>query len=442
MKRTQNNSLALMQEKPVGMTLQGDIDALIRSLQVREHTMYKKRRTRNDRVHWITRGRQLALRQVSARLFVIRAASLTTYTLYLALQEYLLCLDKYCIDAEEERRAVVPRNGFPIEQWKAEGETQELPRIVRVLSRIVQAYTPASIHHTLSLDGNSLVPLYDGGDEHFLECNVHAQSVSSQPLPVFDWLQLPTDSHTARELVLEGHESRQESASLPIHCGTSVPALGPFPILPNEVHGLHQALLLRLEDALSRHTRVLVNTEYEAVDTMHLLLMFLDRVLHYTSVERILVLAGSVQLLAYLRQCYRTWVSLEDGIPLSEHYAAQYKPTIPLAADTRICFSSIREMQLLTRSLHEQDTILCRQTYDLLIVYNLASLTAPWQHVLAYFNAFYWVGFGSSSDPLVANLFDDNVIPSEGSFQAGEGEDRFSNCRNELSSDGSVGLSS
>ena len=409
MRSTQNTSLTLIQKKQENMTLQGEVDALIQSLQIRENQGNKKRSTRNDRVHWITRGRQQALRQVSTRLLAIEAASVTSYALYLALREYLACLEKCCVDVQEEYHAARPRKGLPIEQWKAEGEAQELPRIVRVLSHMVQVHMPDSIHHTLSLDGKHLVPLYRGSDEPFLK---REASFPPQLPQVFDWSQMSATG----ELALADGENHQN----PIRSGTSIPALGPFPIMPDEVHEVQQALLLKLEDALSRHTRVLVNTEYEAGDTMSLLLIFLDRVLQYTSVEHILVLAGSVELLAHLRQHYRTWVSLEDGVPLSEHYVAQYKPTFPLAPDTRICFSSIREMQFLTHAINEQDTILYRQTYDLIIVYNLASLTAPWQQVLAYFDAHYYVGFGSPSDPMVVRLFDHNVITSEADCQAYE----------------------
>ena len=408
MRSTQNTRLAPLQKKQENVTLQSEVDALIQSLQIRENKINKKRSTRNDRVHWITRGRQQTLRQVSTRLLAIEAASVTSYALYLALQEYLACLEKCCMDVQEEYHAARPRKGLPIEQWKAEGEAQELPRIVRVLSHMVQVHMPDSIHHTLSLDGKHLIPLYRGSDEPFLK---REASFSSQLPQVLDWSQMSVTGELANS------ENHQNSASLPLRSGTSIPALGPFPIVPDEVHELQRALLHNLEDALSRHTRVLVNTDYEVGNTMSLLLIFLDRVLQYTSVEHILVLAGSVELLAHLRQRYRTWVSLEDGVPLSEHYAAQYKPTFPLAPDTRICFSSVREMQLLTHAMNEQDTTLCRQTYDLIIVYNLASLTAPWQQVLAYFDAHYSVGFGSPSDPMVVRLFDHNVITSEAGCQ-------------------------
>lgn len=206
--------------------------------------------------------------------------------------------------------------------------------------------------------------------------------------------------------------------------------LGPFPILPDGVSATQQALLLNLEDALAHHTRVWINMKHEEVDTVGLLLMSLDRMLQYTPIARILVLAGSTQLLAHLRQRYRTWVSLEDGVPLSERYAVQYRPTVPLAHGTQICFASIREMQLVVCSSGEPDAVLCRQSFDLIMVCDAKSLTAPWQQVLAYFDASYLVGFGSPSDLQSADLFDHATITSDMHLQGCERADCGSaSCR-------------
>ncbi len=425
MRSTQNGSRVLArkkQEREISCTsLQESVDELIESLQGRAESLNKKRCTLDDRLHWMTRGRQQTLRRASTHLRAIGAASLSSYTLYLALQDYLACLEKYEVDVEEEKSAPVI-GIWPVEQWKAEGEAQELSRIVRLLSRMVQTHTPDFVRHTLSLDGKRLVSLRLGSEEQGRE-----QVVSAQPLQVLEAPRLLVDSHGASERVPTGNEQNQERASLPICRGTYVPTLGPFPILPDEASRVQQTILLGLEDALSHHGRVLVNTERiaAAVDTVGLLLMFLDRVLQYTPVERILVLAGSPQLLARLSQRYRTWVSLEDGVPLSERYAAQYKPTVPLASDTQICFSSVREMQVVTRSLREQDADLCRQIYDLIITCDLAQLSAPWQQVLASFDVPYYVGFGAPSDQLVAGLFDHNTITPEVSFQGCECADQF-----------------
>ncbi len=125
--------------------------------------MNKKRCTCNERDHWIARGRQRVLRRVTSRLQAIGAAYVSSYTLYLALQEYLNCLDKCCSDADEEKHAAGPRNGLPLARWQAEGEAHELARIAGALASIVQAHAPRCVRHTLSLDGKDLVPLCGGG---------------------------------------------------------------------------------------------------------------------------------------------------------------------------------------------------------------------------------------------------------------------------------------
>jgi hypothetical protein len=423
MKNIQTDRCIVARKRPGSelpcLTLQDEVNALIQDLRGKANKLNKKRRTCSDRAHWIARGRQRALWRVSAQLHAIEAASLTSYTLYLALQDYLACLDKWCIDVQEERQTRGPRNGLPLEQWRAEGEAQELPKIVRLLSRIAQAHTPDFVRHTLSLDGKYLVSLQDFRDEPERE-----HVVTAQPLQVLDWSRLPVSPNAPSELVLAGNAQANTQASLPIRRRTYIPPLGPFPILPDEMSTAQQTILLNLEETLSRHTRVLVETSQTAgVDAAGLLLTFMDRVLQYTPVERILVLAGTTQLLAHLCQRYRTWVSLEDGVPLSERYAAQYKPTV--APDTQICFSSIREMQLAIRSLREPQTALCRQTYDLILVYHLAQLSALWQQVLAYFDASYYVGFGSASDSLITGLFDHNIIVSEADSQVSEHTNHF-----------------
>ena len=215
MRSTQNNRLAFVQDNQGSATFQGDVSALIQSLQTREKKVNKKCHACNDRTSWIARGRQQALRQVSTRLVAIGTAFTTSYTLYLALQEYLGCLDKCGIDAEEERHALGPRKRWPIEQWKAEGEAQELPSIAQVLSGIVRAHAPNSVHHTLSLDGKHLVPLHRGGEEHVLTGEGHEQSFSSQSLQGLEWSPLPADLHPACELTVTSRESRQEPDSPP-----------------------------------------------------------------------------------------------------------------------------------------------------------------------------------------------------------------------------------
>ncbi len=162
MKNTQHNDLAQAQEhqrdEAACPPLRADIHTFIRDTQARAYTMNKKCRTPNNREHWIARGRQQALWYTSTQLRRIETTHICSYTLYLALHEYLECMEKYCLDGEEERHAVRPKNGQPREQWKAEGETQELARITSTLTHMVHAHTPDRVDHLLSLDGTTLVP--------------------------------------------------------------------------------------------------------------------------------------------------------------------------------------------------------------------------------------------------------------------------------------------
>ncbi len=143
MRSMQNERVALAQENQGDntpcTTLQDEIDALTQHVQARANTMNKKRCTCNDRAQWIARGRQQALRRVTSRLLARGAAYVSRYTLYLALQKYLDCLDKYRIDASEKKHARGPRNGLPLARWQAEGKAHERGSLVPspVLFRLV-----------------------------------------------------------------------------------------------------------------------------------------------------------------------------------------------------------------------------------------------------------------------------------------------------------------
>lgn len=173
-------------------SIQEAITALSQRFQARANKMHKKRRTRDDRAYWRTRGRQQVLWRVSAHLQAMQTEYASPYMLYLALKEYLdYCLDKCNIDADEERHATCPRNGLPTQQWKAEGEAQELPAIRRALSGLVDAHVPHFVRHMLSLNGKNLVSLweesYEGPPLERGEC----RSETVRPAePVLRWPRL------------------------------------------------------------------------------------------------------------------------------------------------------------------------------------------------------------------------------------------------------------
>jgi hypothetical protein len=138
--------------------VQKDIVRLSQRLQARANSIQKRCRT-NDRAYWKTRGQQRILRAVAGHLREICAQPSTAYVLFLVLKDYLGCLEKYAVDAEEEKRAARPGNDLSMQQWKSEGEAEVLPAIKQAITSIVETYRPLQVHHVLALDGERLVSL-------------------------------------------------------------------------------------------------------------------------------------------------------------------------------------------------------------------------------------------------------------------------------------------
>jgi hypothetical protein len=151
-------------------TIQEAVLDLKAYLQIRAGNIQKKRSTCDDRAYWKTRGRQQILWRVSAHLRAMQAEYTSSYTLYLALKEYLdYCLEKCVLDVEEEKHPVRTRTGLAIRQWKAQGEAQELPTIRKALSGLLKEHTPPCVGHVLSLNGKNLVPLQDTNEDTLFE---------------------------------------------------------------------------------------------------------------------------------------------------------------------------------------------------------------------------------------------------------------------------------
>ena len=142
--------------------LHSQVDALVCYLYTRANYLNRKCCSVNKTTHWKARGSQQTLRSIARHLAAMRAQYHKRVALVLALQNYLHCLETSTADAEEEARQSRPnRNATTIERWKAEGELQVLPGICASLSDLVHRYAPTNIFHTLSPDGESLVPLYE-----------------------------------------------------------------------------------------------------------------------------------------------------------------------------------------------------------------------------------------------------------------------------------------
>lgn len=145
---------------PDGRTLHADMETLRRQFVLHASSLHKKRLTKNERVHWQTRGRQELLRRVSHHLRQLGTKHPTDYMLSLALRDYLGCLEKYEIDAAEEMRMPVVKEEWPVKRWKAEGQARELPGIFADLTHLLYEHrfaTPRAEQHILSLDGRHLV---------------------------------------------------------------------------------------------------------------------------------------------------------------------------------------------------------------------------------------------------------------------------------------------
>ena len=296
------------------------------------------------------------------------------YALVLALQDYLHCLETSATDAQEEAHASSLCKRSEIERWKAEGEARVLPGVCSALARLLNLYAPQAVRHTLSPDGQTLLPLL--GEEDGLAWKTYR-------------LQ-----HVAINGVLNGHI-------------LNVPgrASGPFPPLPDNLSEYQQALLTGLETTLAHHASALVPLEAGQANA-ELLMLCLERLLRYTLSKRILLLAGAAHLKAHLKRMYTTWVSREDGLRLSECYQAQDTPTSAQAAGSPVCISSLREIQLRTRG----DRALPRRAFDAIVIYDIAASSPVWEQVLAYFEAPYLIGFGRGEDPKLSAQFGGRLI--------------------------------
>ena len=230
--------------------------------------------------------------------------------------------------------------------------------------------------------------------------------------------QMNERKSTSRSLPFEDNRARGRVLPVPVTgigslhqaLGSLMPTnqmisrlLGPFPPLPEELHEYQQALLETLEHALSEQNCVLVEISEDTYDGAELLWTCVDRLLQYTPIERILVLAGTATLKDRLSRTYEEWVSLEDDDRLVRYSPGQYELTVPLASTTRVCIASIREGQLMVPVQYDEDEpqgvpvrpVLERDTFDAIIIYGTPVLSSPlWQRVIPYFTVSHLICFG------------------------------------------------
>ena len=85
---------------PEYQTLHTMLTQLSERLKTSASVLNRRRLTTNERLYWQTCGRQYLLRSVARHLHELDVRHSTSRGLFLALQDYLRCFEKYEIDAQ------------------------------------------------------------------------------------------------------------------------------------------------------------------------------------------------------------------------------------------------------------------------------------------------------------------------------------------------------
>jgi hypothetical protein len=182
--------------------------------------------------------------------------------------------------------------------------------------------------------------------------------------------------------------------------------------LPDNLPQYERALLSQVETAMLQQKRwILVQTKI-GQNNAGLVMKYMNRLLRCASGLRILVLGGSAALKPRLLHAFAQATSLADGKPLSDLYRTQECPT-HLEENTQICFSTLREVQVLLPTEEQHDSLISPDAFDILVIYGDVSVHAQhmWQRVLCYFQASYCIGFTSwAVESFLPALFEWNVI--------------------------------
>ena len=160
----------------------------------------------------------------------------------------------------------------------------------------------------------------------------------------------------------------------------------------------HTALVALETRIMARQPKTLVVVDPEQVPQM--LTVSVDRLLR-EAVQPILVLAGTASFKPEVVRWWETATSPIDGRHFTDLYAAQYALTSPLAPETQVCISTLREIQL---SLHQ-----ARQAFGLVLVYGPLVASHVWQLVLDSFTV-PCLGWSDRQDVGVRKLFGWHVV--------------------------------
>jgi hypothetical protein len=154
-------------------TIHTAVDALALSLQARAYRLNRPSIAAlpHEKRLWIARGKQEALRSAARCLATLgQACAADPRKLYAQIQAYLGCVQTSMGDALEEASGRSKRSC--IEQWKALGETQELGRVEKAVSRLLCRWQILAEPDVLLSRGQVLVPFEIGEPDLSAACYV------------------------------------------------------------------------------------------------------------------------------------------------------------------------------------------------------------------------------------------------------------------------------
>lgn len=137
------------------------VATVIEQLLWQADRLSRKQCTYDQRSFWQARGQEHALRRAVGHLRVILTSCSSTLLLAEALEDYLACLEKCQIDAQEERHAT-----DAMTSWKASGETEAWALLIALLTPIADACTQQSTEVD-SIEQTPCARLYRYGHQVF-----------------------------------------------------------------------------------------------------------------------------------------------------------------------------------------------------------------------------------------------------------------------------------
>ncbi len=182
----------------------------------------------------------------------------------------------------------------------------------------------------------------------------------------------------------------------------------PFPALPQGLSLEVREWLTVLESHLASNNYSRILVKMESGLNASFFLVFMDRLLRFTKTRNILLLASASSKPALI-SAWKDASLLEGDQRLSERYHTSYSPRVPLARGTRVCISTLREMQLCFQHSRRLSRV-----FRMVLAYDVPATPSPvWQQVVDSFGTSYLIGFCRALTPEVSEWFGGNVISME-----------------------------